>query len=120
MHHIRPFIFAAFAFTLLFAAAVGCGQQTPAQASLSDSQVRQFATKYRDEWLKNASEDAAVLARSSITTVEKQPQVWHIIFMTPTGHSPATPEGKHDYYLHIYIKPDGKLDRVVRGPDLMS
>ena len=120
MRHLRPFLPATLAIVLLLTAAVGCGQQPPARSSLSDAQVRQLAAKYRDEWLKSSPEDAAVLARSTITSVESQPQVWHIIFMTPTGHSRATPEGIHDYYLHIYIRPDGKLDRIVRGPDLMS
>jgi len=121
MHHLRPSIFAAFAVTLLLTTAVGCSQQPAEQPSLSDAQVRQFATKHRDEWLaKSASEDAAVLARSTIVLVEKQPQGWHITFKTPTGHSQATPEGIHDYYLHVYIKPSGELDRIVRGPDLLS
>ena len=93
----------------------------PKQQGLPDAQVRQLATKYRDEWLaKSMYGDGAVLARSTIVSVERQPQGWHVTFMTPTGHNPATPEGIHDYYLHVYVTPSGKLDRIVKGPDIVS
>jgi hypothetical protein len=121
MTHLRPFLRVAFAVTMLFADSVGCCQQPPEQPSLSDSQVRQFATKYRDEWLaKSKSDDTAVLARSAIVSVEKQPQGWHITFKTPTGHSQTKPDGIHDYYLQVYIKSSGEFDKIVRGPDSIS
>ena len=121
MRHPRPFIFAALAVAVLLGSFVGCGTQKPKQQGLPDAQVRQLATKYRDEWLaKSTSEDAAVLACSTIVSVERQPWGWHITFMTPTGHNPTTPERIHDYYLHVYITPSGELDRIVRGPDILS
>ena len=58
--------------------------------------------------------------RGVSVAVERQPQGWHITFKTPTGHGAATPEGIYDYYLHVYIKPSGELDRIVRGPDMLS
>ena len=121
MHHPRPFIFAVLTVAMLFGSFVGCGHQTPKQQGLTNARVRELATKYRDEWLtKSTSEDTSFLARSTILSVERRPQGWHITFMTATGHSPATPEGMHDFFLHVHLTLSGELGRIVRGPDRLS
>jgi hypothetical protein len=122
MHQLRPFNFAVLTTILFLIGFIGCTQQLPKPQDLSDAKVRQLAIKFRDAWLAEGKDEAvSILARSTIGAVERQPQHgWHITFKTTTGHSAATPEGIHDYYLHVYLKPSGDLDRIVRGPDLMS
>jgi hypothetical protein len=91
------------------------------QRGWSDAQLRQLATKYRDEWLaENKPEDATALAAGVIQTVEKTPQGWHITFVTLSERKPGIAAGFHDRFLHIYINSSGKLDRVVREPDRLS
>jgi hypothetical protein len=119
MWHLHSFLLAALTGALLVGGFIGCSRHTPVQKPLTEAQVRQLATTYRDEWLaKNSVDDSATLARSTIVSIEKQLEGWHVTFVTPTGHT--LPEGRHDYYLHVYIKPSGELDRIVRGPDLLT
>ncbi len=121
MDQLRPFNFAALTVILFLAGIVGCSQQASKPQDLSDAQVRQLATQFRDTWLAEGKDEAvSILARGTIVGVERLPQGWHITFNTPTGHSLATPEGIHDYFLHVYLNPSGDLDRIVRGPDLLS
>lgn len=101
----------------LLAGVVGCQHESV----LSEDEVRELATRYRDDWLtKNPSEETAVLARGTIRSVERLTNVWHVVFVTETGHDPNTPEGMHDYFLHVYLKLSGKLERIERGPDILS
>lgn len=120
MRHPPLSIWAPLGVAVVLGGCVGYVQHTQKQQGLPEVQVRQLATEYRDQWLAKSTSEDAPLARSAIVSVERQPQGWHITFMTPTGHSPATPEGRHDYYLHVYITPTGELDRIVRGPDVLS
>jgi hypothetical protein len=92
-----------------------------APSRLLEAEVRQLALKYRQQWLeKNQPEEAALLVQGRIVSAEPSHNGWHVVFETRTGDHPSTPEGLHIYYLHIYLKTSGELDRVVRGPDLMS
>ena len=101
--------------------ALAQGGQPSQKQSLSDAQVRQLATKYRDEWLaKTAREDSEQLSRGVIQSVERRGSGWHVVFATKTGDSPATPEGLHIYFFHVYLNESGELERVVRGPDILS
>ena len=103
--------------------ALAQGGQPSQKQSVFDAhaQVRELATKYRDEWLaKTAREDSEQLSRGIIQSVERQESGWHVLFATKTGDSPATPEGLHIYFLHVYLKESGELEGVVRGPDLLS
>lgn len=90
-------------------------------SGLSPSDIRRLATGYRDEWLsKTRPEDGRWLAESVIVSLERLQTGWHVVFETKTGNSPTTPEGLHIYYLHVYLDTSGKLERVVRGPDVVS
>ncbi len=88
---------------------------------ISEERVRELAAQYRDQWLaKNASSDSAQLARGVIQSVEKVESGWHVVFATRTGGGPGAEEGLHVYFLHLYLTSSGELDRVVRGPDVLS
>jgi hypothetical protein len=85
----------------------------------ADAEVRLQARAHRDRWLaREKPEDADLLKRSSVESVQRTKEGWHVTFVTQTGHD--KPEGRHDYYLHIYLTVDGTLLKVVRGPDLLS
>ena len=128
VHQLGRFSFATLAAVLYLSGLIGCTQREPlmtapqvppAQQGLSDVQVRQLAIKFRDAWLVEGKDEAAsILAGGTIVAIERQPAGWHVTFKTPTGHS--QPEGVHDYYLHVYLKPSGDLDRIVRGPDMLT
>jgi len=121
MRNSRSFLLSALLVTLLLASLAGCARQSPQQPDLSDARVRELATKYRNEWLAtNASTDAGALARGTIQSVERLAGGWHVVFVTATGHSSTTPEGVHDYFVHIYLKLSGQLDRIERGPDKLT
>jgi hypothetical protein len=93
----------------------------PSQQSISEERVRQLATQYRDQWLaEHTTQDSAQLARGAIQSVEKIEGGWHVVFATRTGGGPGAEEGLHVFFLHVYLRPAGELDRVVRGPDLLS
>lgn len=99
----------------------GCPQQPSGRHSLSEEHVRHLAVQYRDEWLtRNPSAEASVLARGKIQSAERTTDAWHVVFITQTGHDRSSPEGMHDYYLHVYVKHSGELDRIERGPDVLS
>jgi hypothetical protein len=92
-----------------------------AAACLSEVEVRKLATQYRDQWVAaNQPEGASWLAQGRIVSVQQSPNGWHVVFATKTGDDPRTPEGLHIYYLHIYLKASGELDKIVRGPDVLS
>lgn len=92
-----------------------------AVSGLSEAEVRQLATKYRDQWLVTTQPEEAVwLAQGRLVSVRQLSNGWHVVFETKTGNHPSTPEGLHIYYLHIYLKASGELDRIVRGPDILS
>jgi len=121
MSRIRTAIIVSLGASALLTAFSGCRGQLQQQQGLSDAQVRQLATKYRDEWLsKNPIEDNTILMRGSVQVVERQATGWHVVFVAETGHSPSTPEGIHDYYLHVFLTPSGELEKVKRGPDVLS
>lgn len=90
-------------------------------SGLSLSDIRIWATRYRNEWLsKTSPEDEHWLSEGIIVSVERLSPGWHVVFETKTGDFPATPEGLHIYYLHVYLDSSGKLERIVRGPDIVS
>lgn len=121
MSRLRTPIVASLLASALVTAFAGCRQQLQWHRDLSEAQVHQLATKYRDDWLaKNPSAETSILAHGTIQTVERVVSGWHIVFVTMTGHSPSTPEGIHDYYLHVYLKLSGELERIERGPDILS
>ena len=115
MRQPRPFILASLAVAVLLASLVaGCKPAKPkAQATgAPEVNVTEFATKYRDEWLARMSpRDAAILARSTVIGKIRTPIGWHVIFSTPAGSNPATPEAM----LHVYLKGSGELERIVPG-----
>ena len=76
-----------------------------------------LANQYKNQWLLE-NEPESPLKTSEIKSAEETNEGFHIIFVKETGHD--QPEGRHDYYLHIYIDKYGKLLKVVRGPDEIS
>ena len=76
-----------------------------------------LAHQYKDQWVLE-NEPESPLKTSEIKSAEETEDGFHIIFIKETGHD--QPEGRHDYYLHIYIDKYGKLLKVVRGPDEIS
>ena len=40
---------------------------------------------------------------------------WHVIFERIT--MPGQPEGESHHFLHVYVDAEGKLEKIVRGPD---
>ncbi len=86
---------------------------------ISEIQARRLATQYRDAWIQQEKpEDSEWLRLGVIQSVQATQDGWHVTFVTATGHD--QPEGVHDYYLHVYLDRDGKLDKIVRGPDVLS
>jgi hypothetical protein len=91
------------------------------EQGISEERIRQLAIQHRDQWLaKHATEDSTQLAHGVIQSVEKVESGWHVVFATRTGGGPGAEEGLHVYFLHLYLTSSGELDRVVRGPDLLS
>src|SRR3970282_1383248 len=76
-----------------------------------------LANQYKNQWLLE-NEPESPLKTSEIKSAEETDEGFHIIFVKETGHD--QPEGRHDYYLHIYMDKYGKLLKVVRGPDEIS
>lgn len=86
---------------------------------ISEAEARGMATDYRDQWIqKEQSVASSHLRIGQIRSSERTDDGWHIVFVTETGHQ--YPTSMHDYYLHVYIDRKGQLQRIVRGPDLMS
>jgi hypothetical protein len=85
----------------------------------ADSEVRSRARAHRDQWIAREKPEAADhLKRGVVDSVKRTKEGWHVTFVTWTGHD--KPEGRHDYFLHIYMALDGTLLKVVRGPDRLS
>ena len=86
---------------------------------VSEAEARRLATQYRDEWIrKERPQDSAQLRAGVIESVKPTKDGWQISFVTRTGH--GQPEGMHDYFVHVYIDRGGKLQKIVRGPDIVS
>jgi len=86
---------------------------------LSNAEVRRRAAAHRDQWVaREKPDEAGLLGRGVIESVERTKEGWHVTFVTRTGQD--RPEGRHDYFLHVYLAGDGSLLKVVRGPDLLS
>ena len=101
---------------LIAALCAGCAS---GPTGLSETEIRKVATQFRDEWLWSTKPEAADSLRAGvIQSVERDGDVWHVTFVTQTGH--GQPEGMHDYFLHVYIGSTGKLRKIVRGPDRVS
>jgi hypothetical protein len=85
----------------------------------ADADVRQRARAHRDQWIsREKPEEADLLKRGVVNSVKRTKEGWHVTFVTWTGHD--KPEGRHDYFLHIYMALDGTLLKVIRGPDRLS
>lgn len=108
MIHIRTFLIAVLVVGVqLFVA--GCEQGSPKPPSLTDLQVRDFANKYRDEWIAtHKSTEADILARSEIQEVKKTATGWVVIFSIDVD-----PTSEIDTYsLSINISQTGILEQV--------
>jgi hypothetical protein len=104
---------------LMTASSCTCSTSSGPPPQLADADVRSLATEYRDAWIQqNRPEGSELLKAGVVQTIEQSSDGWHVTFVTRTGHD--KPDGVHDYFLHVYIARDGKLQRVVRGPDLLS
>jgi hypothetical protein len=115
MRQSRPFVLSSLAVAVLLVSLVAGCKPAKAKAQATGApevNVIEVATKYRDEWLASSSpRDAARLARSTILGKTRTPIGWHVIFSTPAGSNPATPEAT----LHVYLKASGELERIVPG-----
>ena len=87
------------------------------ESTISAETLIELAHQYKNQWLLE-NEPESPLRTSKIEYIEETGNGFHIIFIKETGHD--QPEGRHDYYLHIYIDKYGKLLKVVRGPDEIS
>ena len=87
------------------------------ESSISPATLIELAHQYKNQWLLE-NEPESPLQTSKIKSIEETGNGFQIIFIKETGHD--QPEGRHDYYLHIYIDKYGKLLKVVRGPDEIS
>ena len=100
---------------------VGCRSAAPEEALPAAARMCLLAISLRDQWLAaNPSAESAILVRGEIASVADEGRGWHVAFVTRTGHGVDTPEGMHDYFLHVYLDAEGRLLRVERGPDLVS
>ena len=101
---------------LLGLAIVACA---PLARDISEAEVRQVATRFRDEWIqKEKPETSSQLRAGIIQSVTTTVDGWHVTFVTDTGRGQT--EGIHDYFLHVYVDRKGKIQKVVPGPDRMS
>lgn len=108
MIHLRTFLIVVLAVAVqLFVA--GCEQRPTKPPRLTDLQVREFADKYRDEWIAtHKSPEADILARSEIQDVKKTASGWVVSFSIDSD-----PTSEVDTYsLTINISQTGTLDRV--------
>lgn len=87
------------------------------ESTVSAETLFELAHQYKNQWIIE-NEPESPLKTGEIKSVEDTNDGWHFIFIKETGHD--QPEGRHDYYLHIYMDKDGKLLKVVRGPDEIS
>src|SRR5690242_9909356 len=102
----------------LFMVALFVGCESKDQV-VSDTEIRQLATRYRDEWVSHSKDEAVDKLRVGvIQSVQRTLNGWHITFVTATGHGQLG--GLHDYFLHVYIDIAGRLVRVERGLDCIS
>lgn len=83
---------------------------------VSQSRIGEFAVQFKDEWLKEHPDEKA--PKPAISNIEKTADGWHVTF---EGVMPSPePESESRHCLHVYIKADGTLIQVIRGPDVAS
>jgi hypothetical protein len=80
-------------------------------------QVAKAAVKARDNWVADHPEDVA-FKDMPVSEIEKTDEGWHVVFEAVT--LPGEPEGESHLYLHVHLDTDGKVIKVVRGPDEVS
>jgi hypothetical protein len=117
-------------FTLSLVAAVVLFQFLPSKlgredkspsdgANISEAEVRKLATQYRDDWLTRTNpESADILRIGVIKSIGRDGDVWDVQFVTETGR--GTMDGREDYVLHVYLDRTGKLQKIERGPGLVT
>ena len=97
---------------------VACSQKEQKHPDLTDARIRQLATEYRDAWLAtNKPPQMEALSRGQIGVVTKTPKGWTVSFHT---NLPTLPSEIHIIMLDVYIKDDGKLDRVEYVGEMIS
>lgn len=91
---------------------------------LSEKNVRRLATQYRDEWLQEkppvfksmqapfVSKYAPVFAKSSIASIEKMPDGWHVAFIAPGETNLSIPGKTNKYRFYVDLAPDGSFYRL--------
>ena len=105
----------------------GCSRQVPPASStsrpaalpgLTEEQVRKFAMDLRDAWLKENTGEVEQIGQAVIKRVEKTDTGWYILF--EQVRFPGQPEGESHHFLHIYLDSRGRMEKVVRGPDVIA
>ena len=105
----------------------GCSRQVPPVSStsrpaalpgLTEEQVRKLAMDRRDAWLKENPGEVEQIGHAIIKQVERTDTGWYILF--ERVRFPGQPEGESHHFLHIYLDSKGRMEKVVRGPDVIT
>jgi len=93
-----------------------CQQTEP--AGLEQDKVSDIANKFKQKWIVEHPADVEQIGNAAIREITRTETGWHIVFEQVTF--PGQPEGESHHFLHVYIDSTGHLEKIVRGPDVIS
>jgi len=105
----------------------GCSRQAPTASStsgppafsgLTQDQVRRLAMDVKDAWLKQNPDETEQIGQATIKQIERTDTGWHVLF--EQVRFPGQPEGESHHFLHMYLDSSGRVEKVVRGPDVIA
>lgn len=87
-------------------------------ASLTESEVRRLATEFKQKWMAEHPGEIEQIGQATIRAVERTPTGWHVVF--EQIRFAGEPEGESHHFLHIYLDSRGTLEKIERGPDVIT
>ena len=107
---------------VLAALLAGCtreDQTANAQRSnLSETEVRRLATEFMRTWVAEHPSEAEKVGRATIRSLQRTDKGWHVV--CEQIRLPGEPEGESHHFLHIYLDSKGTLEKIERGPDVIT
>jgi hypothetical protein len=94
-------------------------QQADARrGALTEREVRRLAADFKQKWMAEHPAEIEQIGQATIREVKKTATGWHVVF--EQIRFPGEPEGESHHFLHIYLDSNGTLEKIVRGPDVIT